>query len=98
MHKMNKKLPFICPSCTAALQVQSLSCPGCDTVVSGHFPLPVLSQLGEEEQLFILDFVKSSGSLKLMAEKLKLSYPSVRNRLDDIITHLNSLQNPVTKS
>lgn len=91
---MQKKLPFICPSCSAALQVQSLTCTSCDTVVSGTFSLPVLLQLSEEEQLFILDFVKSSGSLKLMAEKLKLSYPSVRNRLDDIIEQLNTLQTP----
>jgi hypothetical protein len=94
---MQKKLPFICPSCSATLQVQSLACTSCDTVVSGTFSLPVLSRLSDDEQLFILDFVKSSGSLKLMAEKLKLSYPSVRNRLDDIITQLNTLQTPEKK-
>ncbi|MDI9318904.1 MAG: DUF2089 family protein [Phycisphaerales bacterium] len=89
---MKKNLPFLCPSCTTALKVQSLACPACDTVVSGIFTLPILSQLSEEEQAFILDFVTSSGSLKLMAEKLKLSYPSVRNRLDDIIHQLTLLQ------
>lgn len=89
---MKKRLPFICPGCAAELKVQSLSCSDCDTVVSGTFSLPLLSQLTDEDQLFILDFVKSSGSLKLMAEKLKLSYPSVRNRLDDIIGQLNNLQ------
>lgn len=91
---MKKKLPFLCPGCAAELKVQSLSCSQCDTVVSGTFSLPILSQLSEEEQLFILDFVKSSGSLKLMAEKLKLSYPSVRNRLDEIINQLENLQKP----
>lgn len=91
---MKKKLPFLCPGCSAELKVQSLSCSQCDTVVSGTFSLPILSQLSEEEQLFILDFVKSSGSLKLMAEKLKLSYPSVRNRLDEIINQLENLQKP----
>lgn len=91
---MKKKLPFLCPGCAAELKVQSLSCSQCDTIVSGTFSLPILSQLSEEEQLFILDFVKSSGSLKLMAEKLKLSYPSVRNRLDEIINQLENLQKP----
>ena len=91
---MKKKLPFLCPGCSAELKVQSLCCSDCDTVVSGTFSLPILSQLSEEEQVFILDFVKSSGSVKLMAEKLKLSYPSVRNRLDDIINQLENLQKP----
>ena len=89
---MKKRLPFICPSCSSALKVQSLSCTHCDTVVSGAFSLPILSQLAEEDQVFILNFIVSSGSLKLMAEKLKLSYPTVRNKLDDIIEKIHSLQ------
>lgn len=82
---MQKKLPYSCPCCSALLEVTNLTCPKCETNVSGKFPLPVLSQLSPEEQKFVLDFVKSSGSLKIMAEQLKLSYPTVRNLLDDII-------------
>lgn len=85
-----KKLPHICPSCEAALQVTALTCEQCDTVVSGKFHLPVLAQLNNAEQDFILNFVKSSGSLKEMAQKLGLSYPSVRNLLDDIILKLEN--------
>jgi hypothetical protein len=33
----------------------------------------------------MLAFIKASGSLKEMARLLRLSYPTVRNRLDDII-------------
>lgn len=87
---MQKKLPYICPSCTAPLRVQGLVCLQCETQVTGSFPLPELAQLTEEEQQFILEFVKSSGSLKLMAAQLKLSYPSVRNLLDDIIEKLKA--------
>jgi hypothetical protein len=32
--------------------------------------------------------VKASGSLKEMAGILKVSYPTVRNRLDDVISKL----------
>lgn len=49
--------------------------------------------LTAEEQKFILDFVMCSGSLKEMALQLGLSYPSVRNRLDDIIERLRSYTN-----
>jgi len=82
---MLKKLPHICPSCASPLRVKSLICGNCATEVSGEFELPILASLQPHDQKFILDFVKSSGSLKLMAEKLKLSYPTVRNMLDDII-------------
>ncbi len=90
---MKKKLPQRCPSCEATLQVTALSCEQCDTVVSGKFDLPVLAQLNITEQDFILEFVKSSGSLKEMATKLGLSYPSVRNLLDDIIIKLEKHPN-----
>jgi hypothetical protein len=89
---MNKKLPRICPACASPLMVQCLHCSQCDTQVSGSFALPPLLLLNEEDHDFILEFVKCSGSLKIMAERLDLSYPSVRNRLDDLIEHLNQLQ------
>lgn len=85
---MERKLPDVCPSCSAALQVTSLGCDACETTVSGKFQLPVLARLAVDEQKFILDFVKNSGSLKIMAQQLGLSYPTVRNLLDDIIFKL----------
>lgn len=83
------KLPVICPSCEGKLQVSKLSCQTCSTSIQGEFPLPVLLQLNKEEQEFVLAFIKSSGSLKVMAEQLKLSYPTIRNILDGIIEKLN---------
>jgi hypothetical protein len=88
---MNKRLPLKCPSCENQLQVQQLHCENCDTVVTGSFSLPVISQLPIEDQRFILDFVKASGSLKIMAQNMKLSYPTVRNILDEIISRINNL-------
>jgi hypothetical protein len=85
---MLKKLPHVCPSCSSPLRVKSLICGNCSTEVTGEFELPLLASLPLDDQQFILDFVKSSGSLKLMAEKLKLSYPTVRNMLDDIIKRI----------
>jgi hypothetical protein len=38
-----------------------------------------------EDQKFIVEFMKASGSLKEMAKWLKLSYPTVRNKVDEII-------------
>ena len=50
--------------------------------------LPPLMRLTEEEQRFVADFVMCSGSLKEMAARMGVSYPSVRNRLDEIIGEL----------
>lgn len=84
------KLPCICPSCQSLLKVRSLKCEHCETEVNGLYDLPILAQLSSEDQFFILNFVKNSGSLKDMASLLNLSYPSVRNKLDDIILKLKN--------
>jgi len=95
---MQKKLPHICPSCSSELNVQSLICSNCETTVSGEFGLPLLARFTIEEQTFIIDFVKSSGSLKVMAQKLNLSYPSVRNILDDIIIKIENNEKSINNS
>lgn len=88
-------MPVFCPSCDSGLKVNSLRCDNCDTTISGLFELPVLLKLDVKEQSFILEFVRSSGSLKVMAEKLKLSYPTVRNMLDDLIEKIEKIQHHV---
>ncbi len=83
-----KNLPLDCPSCGSALEVKQLRCTACDTGVDGLYPLPVLASLPREDQEFVVAFVESSGSLKAMAKMMKVSYPTVRNRLDEIIGRL----------
>lgn len=78
------------------LKVQSLFCDSCETVINGLYNLPLLLKLEQKDQDFILDFVQSSGSLKVMAQKLKLSYPTVRNMLDDLIQKITNLQNEIS--
>ena len=85
-----KRWPVTCPSCEHRLQVKRLACDHCGTEVEGIYPLPVLVSLSAEDQTFICDFVKASGSLKEMAALLKVSYPTVRNRLDEVIAKLQA--------
>ncbi|MFZ0033854.1 MAG: DUF2089 family protein [Sedimentisphaerales bacterium] len=80
-----KILPTMCPSCSSQLNVKSLICERCQTEIQGQYELPLLSRLSIDDQGFILEFIKASGSLKEMARLLGLSYPTVRNRLDEII-------------
>ena len=83
-----KRLPTSCPSCGGSLAVKRLHCESCETDVEGLYTLPLLAGLPQEDQDFIVEFIKSSGSLKDMASLLGVSYPTVRNRLDEIISKL----------
>ena len=65
--------------------MKRLRCEKCETEIEGLYPLPPLAGLGPDDQDFILQFIKASGSLKDMAKVLGVSYPTVRNRLDGII-------------
>ena len=83
-----KVLPTRCPSCNRQLKVKNLVCEQCRTEIQGEYELPALARLSPDDQAFMLAFIKASGSLKEMARLLRLSYPTVRNRLDDIIERI----------
>lgn len=70
--------------------MKRLTCEQCGTEVDGLFSLPALAALSQEDQEFIVRFVQASGSLKEMASHLKVSYPTVRNRLDEVISRLGA--------
>jgi hypothetical protein len=74
------------------MKVTSLYCEMCTTSINGSFSLPVFLKLDSKEQEFILNFVECSGSLKIMAQNLKLSYPTVRNMLDELINKISKLK------
>jgi len=85
-------LPTSCPSCQNQLKVKCLKCESCQTEVSGLYDLPTLALLSSEDQQFIIRFVINSGSLKEMASELKLSYPTVRNMLNEIINKIKTYE------
>jgi hypothetical protein len=87
-----KKFPCLCPSCESQLTVRKLRCTACETEVEGSFELPLLAKLSAEEQEFILNFIKMSGSLKEMAGIMDKSYPSVRNYLDELIEKIRNIE------
>jgi hypothetical protein len=85
------KLVASCPSCSTELHATRLACTACDVVLEGSFELPALLHLPPADLAFVMAFVRSSGSLKAMAQQLEASYPTVRARLDEIITRLDAL-------
>jgi hypothetical protein len=83
------RLPAQCPSCSAHLHIRRLGCPACNTQLEGEFELPGLLRLPPEDLAFVTEFVRASGSLKEMARLEGQSYPTIRNRLNQIIERLN---------
>lgn len=82
-----------CPSCESTkLNVVKIECADCNTKFEGQFEISSLLKLPEEELQFILDFVKCSGSLKDMAVIHKVSYPTLRNRLNALINTIENLE------
>jgi hypothetical protein len=82
------KLPNQCPSCTSPVTVTRLSCSKCGVQLDGEFNLPSLLSLNDDDMRFVHEFVLASGSLKEMARIRRQSYPTIRNRLNDIIAKL----------
>ena len=60
--------------------------------VEGHFELPPLARLSMDDQLFIIAFIQSHGSIKEMESVFGISYPTVKNRLNRIAGQLDFVQ------
>lgn len=80
--------PATCPVCSGELVVTSLRCRECDTSLQGRFASAAFSQLTDEQLAFVELFVRNEGKITRMEADLKLSYPTIRNRLLDIIRAL----------
>jgi len=75
-----------CPVCDGDLSVTRLHCETCDTTIEGRFDNGAFFAGLLPEQLdFIETFVRCEGKINRMEDELGLSYPTIRNRLQEII-------------
>lgn len=86
--KMAYPLLTNCPVCSKQLKITKLQCKHCHTTVENEFELSKFAALGQEQLHFIEVFLKCRGSIKEVEKELGISYPTVRGKLDDIITAL----------
>jgi hypothetical protein len=56
--------------------------------IEGDFDLPPLARLTMEDQVFLIAFIRSHGSIKEMESLFGISYPTVKNRLNAIVSRL----------
>lgn len=85
---MKIKIPGTCPFCGKRTVIARVECKSCHTSFEGAFELPKLATLDEASQDFIEKFLVARGNMKEMQTELGLSYPTVRARLDEIVTKL----------
>lgn len=83
-----KKNLSICPLCDNKLKIVKYYCENCRTEISGDFEQNNFSNLSEEQRKFVEIFVMKRGSIKEIEKELGISYPTVRNKLDDVISAL----------
>lgn len=80
-----QKMLAQCPSCGNPLAVTALHCTVCETGISGRFDPCEFCRLSEEQLTFVRLFIQRRGNLSEMEKVLNISYPTVRNKLDEII-------------
>jgi hypothetical protein len=85
-----KELPLKCPSCGKEMRVCLIKCPACETEVQGDFEPGRFAGLTEDQMNFMDLFVRCRGNLKDIGGMLGISYPTARNRLDDLIRAMDN--------
>lgn len=85
---MNREVIGKCPVCGKEMEVTRLSCNYCNTTIEGNFTLCKFCRLGDEQKKFAEIFIKNRGNIKEIEKELGISYPTVRNKLEDVIQAL----------
>jgi hypothetical protein len=64
--------------------IERVRIPARQIAVEGEFNLPQLAQLSLEDQVFVIAFLRSHGSIKDMEQTFGVSYPTIKARLNRI--------------
>ena len=81
-------VPNHCPICGGEITVTRFQCQECDTTFEGRFISRPFGELTEDQLDFVKMFIRCEGKFKRMEDELNLSYPTLRNRLYEVIRAL----------
>jgi hypothetical protein len=81
--KLTQGLPLI---------VERVSIPERGIAIEGSFELPVLARLSEDDQVFVMAFIKAEGVIKEMERIFGVSYPTIKNRLSHLAEQLQFVE------
>lgn len=74
------------------LVVERVRLAGKDIAIEGSFELPQLARLSAEDQVFVVAFLRSHGSIKEMEQVFGVSYPTIKARLTRIAASLEFVE------
>ncbi len=86
-NKVNKLIGK-CPVCQENMEITEIKCNDCDTTIRGRFFLDKFSRLDPDQHHFVEVFIRSRGNIKEVEREMGISYPTVRNKLDEVIEAL----------
>lgn len=78
-------LPNKCPICGGDIVVTRIHCRECESSIEGRFYAGSFENLTPQQLGFIETFVRLEGKITRMEDELGLSYPTIRNRLHEVI-------------
>ena len=78
-----------CPVCGEQLTIMRYHCDACDTTIDGRFENSAFPGLSAEQIDFVKSFMRCEGRINRMEEERRWgSYPTIRNRLREVIRAL----------
>lgn len=88
-----------CPVCKRELKIREYHCEHCQISYKGDFESSWLAAFDPSQLEFIKQFLLVQGNLKELQQRLGLSYPTVKNRLGEIVSVIiNNKPEPDTVS
>jgi hypothetical protein len=77
-----------CPVCSSELSITRLQCRGCGTAIEGDFNVGRFGRLSREQLALLESFLRARGNAKELERELKVSYPTVRARIEALVKAL----------
>jgi hypothetical protein len=85
---MSRDVISTCPVCSSELSITRLVCRGCGTAIEGDFNVGRFGRLNREQLALLESFLRARGNAKELERELKVSYPTVRARIEALVRAL----------
>ncbi len=73
-----------CPACGGPIVITECKCAHCQLTMRGEFQPGLFSVLSRDQLTFVRVFLRVRGNLSELEKVLGISYPTIRNKLDEI--------------